>query len=147
MEYVLQFLLEQIFLHLLGNNGLLNLFHCCNGTHSTIYFKTSYLGKFLFPLDFLSFLQVSFLSITACPPAASAFTISPEYLIPPSAIIVLPYFRASVAQSYIAVICGTPTPATTRVVQIEPGPIPTFTTSAPASNKALLLQQLQHFQQ
>ena len=33
-------------------------------------------------------------------------------------------------------ICGTPTPATTRVVQIEPGPIPTFTTSTPTSNKA-----------
>ena len=32
----------------------------------------------------------------------------------------------------IAVICGTPTPATTRVVQIEPGPTPTFTASAPA---------------
>src|SRR5690606_40253419 len=28
-----------------------------------------------------------------------------------------------------------PTPATTRVVQIEPGPIPTFTASAPASAK------------
>ena len=35
-------------------------------------------------------------------------------------------------------ICGTPTPATTRVVQIEPGPIPTFTTSAPASYNALV---------
>ena len=33
-------------------------------------------------------------------------------------------------------ICGTPTPATTRVVQIEPGPIPTFTPSAPASISA-----------
>ena len=33
-------------------------------------------------------------------------------------------------------ICGTPTPATTRVVQIDPGPIPTLTTSAPASNKS-----------
>ena len=31
------------------------------------------------------------------------------------------------AASRIAVICGTPTPATTRVVQIEPGPMPTFT--------------------
>ena len=37
----------------------------------------------------------------------------------------------------IAVICGTPIPATTRVVQIEPGPIPTFTASAPASIRAL----------
>jgi hypothetical protein len=36
----------------------------------------------------------------------------------------------------MAVTCGTPTPATTRVVQIEPGPMPTFTASAPASTKA-----------
>ena len=28
--------------------------------------------------------------------------------------------------------CGTPTPATTRVVQIEPGPMPTFTAETPA---------------
>ena len=34
--------------------------------------------------------------------------------------------------SIIAEICGTPTPATTRVVQIDPGPTPTFTASAPA---------------
>ena len=33
-------------------------------------------------------------------------------------------------------ICGTPTPATTRVVQIEPGPMPTLTPSAPASTSA-----------
>ena len=38
--------------------------------------------------------------------------------------------------SIIAVICGTPTPATTRVVQIEPGPTPTFTASAPALMRA-----------
>ncbi len=38
----------------------------------------------------------------------------------------------------IAVSCGTPTPATIRVVQIEPGPIPTFTPSAPASISALV---------
>ena len=43
---------------------------------------------------------------------------------------------ASSAQSRIAVICGTPTPATIRVVQIDPGPIPTFTASAPASISA-----------
>ena len=35
-------------------------------------------------------------------------------------------------------ICGTPTPVTTRVVQIEPGPMPTFTASAPASISALV---------
>ena len=33
---------------------------------------------------------------------------------------------------YTAVICGTPMPATTRVVQMEPGPMPTLTQSAPA---------------
>ncbi len=55
---------------------------------------------------------------------------------PPSAIIETPCFRASVAQSKTAVICGTPTPATTRVVQIEPGPIPTLMTEAPASIKS-----------
>ena len=33
-------------------------------------------------------------------------------------------------------ICGAPTPATTRVVQIEPGPTPTLTASAPASTSA-----------
>ena len=37
----------------------------------------------------------------------------------------------------IAVSCGTPTPATMRVVQIEPGPMPTLTASAPASISAL----------
>ena len=35
-------------------------------------------------------------------------------------------------------ICGTPIPATTRVVQIEPGPIPTLTASAPASISAFV---------
>ena len=40
--------------------------------------------------------------------------------------------------SMIAVSCGTPTPATTRVVQIEPGPMPTFTASAPAPISALV---------
>ena len=46
------------------------------------------------------------------------------------------YFEASFAASNIAVICGTPIPATILVVQIEPGPIPTFTQSAPASIRA-----------
>ena len=38
---------------------------------------------------------------------------------------------AMVAEA-LAEICGTPTPATIRVVQIEPGPMPTLTQSAPA---------------
>ena len=37
----------------------------------------------------------------------------------------------------MAVSCGTPTPATMRVVQIEPGPMPTLMASAPASISAL----------
>jgi hypothetical protein len=69
-------------------------------------------------------------------PAASAFARSPEYFIPPSAITgVLLRFATSTA-SMIAVSCGTPTPATTRVVQIEPGPMPTLIESAPASIRA-----------
>ena len=36
----------------------------------------------------------------------------------------------------MAVSCGTPTPATMRVVQIEPGPMPTLIASAPASISA-----------
>ena len=37
----------------------------------------------------------------------------------------------------IAVSCGTPTPATMRVVQIEPGPMPTLMASAPAVDQRL----------
>ena len=52
---------------------------------------------------------------------------------PPSAITGTLYFLAAQAASYTAVIWGTPMPATTRVVQMEPGPMPIFTQSAPAS--------------
>jgi hypothetical protein len=41
---------------------------------------------------------------------------------PPSAMTGVPVFAAASAESMIAVSCGTPTPATMRVVQIEPGP-------------------------
>src|ERR1051325_5881425 len=72
--------------------------------------------------------------ITLSAPAASAFTTSPEYLMPPSAITgTSPAPRTA---SRIAVIWGTPTPVTTRVVQIEPGPTPTFTASTPRSTNA-----------
>ena len=70
-------------------------------------------------------------------PAARALARSPEYFIPPSAITGMPYFLACVAQSSMAEICGTPTPATIRVVQIEPGPMPTFIPSAPACARSL----------
>ena len=67
--------------------------------------------------------------ITHDAPEASAFTMSPEYLMPPSATIgTSPAPRTA---SITAVICGTPTPVTTRVVQMLPGPMPTFTASTP----------------
>ena len=50
---------------------------------------------------------------------------------PPSAMIGTPAGPATVDASKIAVICGTPTPLMIRVVQIDPGPIPSFTASAP----------------
>ena len=37
----------------------------------------------------------------------------------------------------MALTCGTPTPATTRVVQIEPGPTPTLTASTPGVDQRL----------
>ena len=46
--------------------------------------------------------------------------------------------EAAAAQSKTAVICGTPMPATTRVVQIEPGPMPTLTASTPAAMRAVV---------
>jgi hypothetical protein len=50
---------------------------------------------------------------------------------PPSAIIGTPLPLSASETIWMAVICGTPTPATMRVVQIEPGPMPTLTPSAP----------------
>ena len=73
--------------------------------------------------------------ITVSAPAAIALTISPVYLIPPSAITGTPVPSRAKATSLIAVNCGTPTPAIILVVQIDPGPIPTLTASAPASTK------------
>ena len=55
---------------------------------------------------------------------------------PPSAITGTSCLRQTATTSRIAVNCGTPTPATMRVVQIEPGPMPTLTASAPASISA-----------
>src|SRR5687768_3273102 len=70
-------------------------------------------------------------------PAASAFTRSPENRIPPSAIAGTPDPFNAFAASYTADNCGNPTPATMRVVQILPGPTPTFTASAPALANAV----------
>ena len=61
---------------------------------------------------------------------------SPENLIPPSAMIGLSVLAAARAASAIAVICGMPAPDTTRVVQIEPGPMPTLTALTPAAMRS-----------
>ena len=45
--------------------------------------------------------------------------------------------RIATTLAAMAVIWGTPTPEMMRVVQIDPGPMPTFTASAPASTRAL----------
>src|SRR5437899_9554197 len=70
--------------------------------------------------------------ITQLAPAATALGMSPEYLIPPSAMSGMPALRVARSHSAMAVTCGTPAPVTTRVVQIDPGPIPTFTPSTPS---------------
>ena len=56
---------------------------------------------------------------------------------PPSAMTGISVPAKASTASEIAVIWGTPQPVTIRVVQIEPGPIPTFTASTPASASAL----------
>ena len=69
-------------------------------------------------------------------PAAIALVRSPEYLMPPSAMIGMSRSRPARNASEMAVICGMPAPVTIRVVQMEPGPMPTLTASAPASISA-----------
>jgi hypothetical protein len=71
--------------------------------------------------------------MTQSAPDAIAFEMSPEYLMPPSEISGTPAGRVAREASAMAVICGTPAPLTTRVVQIEPGPMPTLTPSMPSA--------------
>ncbi|MNC92196.1 hypothetical protein D3C83_85790 [compost metagenome] len=75
--------------------------------------------------------------ITAEAPATMALDRSPEKRMPPSAISGTPVPARAAATLATAEICGTPTPATMRVVQIEPGPMPTLMASAPESISAL----------
>jgi hypothetical protein len=70
--------------------------------------------------------------ITASAPAAMALVMSPENLMPPSAINGTPACRVAREHSWIAVSCGTPAPETTRVVQMDPGPMPTLIPSTPS---------------
>src|SRR5947208_3486640 len=65
--------------------------------------------------------------------AASDLMRSRSYLIPPSEVQVAACRVAVRTQLSFAVFCGTPTPASPRVVHSEPRPIPPFTAAAPAS--------------
>ena len=56
---------------------------------------------------------------------------------PPSLMTGMSKRSAARTHSMIAVICGTPAPATTRVVQIEPGPMPTLIASTPSSQRSI----------
>ena len=70
--------------------------------------------------------------MTVLAPAPMALVRSPECLMPPSAMTGISYLLATSTQFFRAVICGTPTPATIRVVQMDPGPMPTLMPLAPA---------------
>mmetsp|Transcript_11442 Transcript_11442/g.13124 ORF Transcript_11442/g.13124 Transcript_11442/m.13124 type:complete len:394 (-) Transcript_11442:44-1225(-) len=77
-----------------------------------------------------------FPSITVSAPAAMALEMSPASLMPPSAMQGTPCRWATSAHSITAESCGTPLPATRRVMQIEPGPTPILSPSAPAAIKS-----------
>ena len=66
-------------------------------------------------------------------PAAIALDMSAGMRMPPSAQSGMPASWQTAAQSRTAVSWGTPTPATSRVVQTEPGPTPTLMPCAPAA--------------
>ena len=77
-------------------------------------------------LALLQFQLKYFQALWSWPLAAIALAISPENLIPPSAMTGTSCsFKADTTLA-IAEICGTPTPVTILVVHIEPGPMPTF---------------------
>src|SRR2546430_5369084 len=61
--------------------------------------------------------------MTACAPAAIALAMSPEKRMPPSEMTGTSASCSACATAATAEICGTPTPATMRVVQMEPGPM------------------------
>ena len=74
--------------------------------------------------------------MTLSAPAAMALATSPPARMPPSAMTGTPSGAHASAHSITALSWGTPTPATTRVVQTEPGPTPTLTPSAPAATRS-----------
>ena len=84
--------------------------------------------------------------MTELAPTAIALVTSPEYRTPPSEMIGISQRLATSEHSCIDVIIGMPIPATTRVVQIEPEPIPIFTASTPRSISAWVASHVATFQ-
>jgi hypothetical protein len=70
--------------------------------------------------------------MTAPAPSASALTMWPTLLTPPSAMTGTPKWAANSATAYTAVACGRPTAMTSCVMQMLPEPMPTRRPSAPA---------------
>ena len=76
--------------------------------------------------------------MTELAPTVKALVKSPEYLTPPSAMIGMSRLSATRAQAATDDTIGTPIPATTRVVQMDPAPMPTLTASTPRSIRAVV---------
>src|SRR5690606_13072971 len=95
--------------------------HCAERAHAAIGFEGAALIKEDFARAFIRAGKQGADHRRACPPA-SALARSPDVLMPPSAITGMPLSAAASAASMMAVSCGVPTPATMRVVQMEPGP-------------------------
>ena len=117
------------------NSGrLLPAFMASTRAHTAIHLYKNALHTKLFLRAIRSFRQTTNRpSPTLCPGRKGLDNIARISQIPPSAtnrdIVLLR--RRWQPHSIMAVTCGTPQPVTTRVVQIEPGPIPTLITCRP----------------
>src|SRR5215211_7201340 len=102
----------------------------------------------LYILNFFPFLTRVFPGLSSVPPnmlptitedapAANAFVVSPDVLMPPSEITGISYSLDTLTLSVTAVNCGTPDPVSTLVLQNEPQPSPRRTPPAQALIQAL----------
>ena len=118
----------------------LSIFRC----HTSVFFNST-------PVRTVKQLALGFLlvpankepHITKSAPAARALTISPEVLIPPSAMILTSL--SVLAQSKMVWRPGRPCPVTIRVEQMEPPPMLHRTALAPQSATSLMPSSVQTF--
>src|SRR5699024_9502543 len=90
-------------------------------------------------------------TMTVSAPATRALAMSPEYCRPPSPISGTPAGPVALEASWMAVTWGTPTPATTRVVQIDQGLLTVLVDEVAAnhldvSEKGIVLDRADHLQ-